>query len=149
MLRQAMVALPFFTAANAEKPPTDVNVYTFDVGGPIARNKTHFFGGYEHTERDLSGLSVITITPANQALLGLNEPAYMPRGLNTEFAIGKIDHTLGAANRLSIRYMFFDNFITANVGGGLSSVQRANDFADRQHSTGAQLISTIGSSMLN
>ncbi len=32
--------------------------------------------------------------------------------------------------------MFFDNFITANVGGGLLSVQRANDFADRQHSTG-------------
>ena len=28
-------------------------------------------------------------------------------------------------------------------------MQRANDFADRQHSTGAQLISTIGSSMLN
>jgi hypothetical protein len=149
MQRQSMVELPFFTPAGAPKPPTDVNVYTFDLGGPIVRDRTHFFGGYEHTERDLSGLSVITITPANQALLGLTEPAYMPRGLNTEFAIGKIDHTLNSANRLSIRYMFFDNFITANVGGGLSSVQRANDFADRQHSTGAQLISTIGSSMLN
>ncbi|MSO62123.1 MAG: TonB-dependent receptor [Acidobacteria bacterium] len=147
--RQSMVELPFFVAANAVKPPTDVNVYTFDLGGPLVKNKTHFFGGYEHTERDLSGLSVITISPANQALLGLTEPAYMPRGLNTEFAIGKIDHQLNSANRLSVRYMFFDNFITANVGGGLVSVQRANDFADRQHSTGAQLISTIGSSMLN
>ena len=68
----------------------------------------------------------------------------MPRGLNTEFAIGKVDHQLSSANRLSVRYMFFDNFITANVGGGIVSVQRANDFADRQHSTGAQLISTIG-----
>lgn len=45
--------------------------------------------------------------------------------------------------------MFFDNFITANVGGGILSVQRANDFADRQHSTGAQLISTIGANLLN
>ena len=147
--RQDMVSLPFFTAAGAPKPPTDVNVYTFDLGGPIARNRTHFFGGYEHTERDLSGLSVITITPANQALLGLTEPAYMPRGLNTEFAIGKIDHQLNSANRLSFRYMFFDNFITANVGGGNVSVQRANDFADRQHSTGAQLISTLGATTLN
>ena len=43
----------------------------------------------------------------------------MPRGLNTEFAIGKVDHQINAANRLSVRYMFFDNFITANVGGGL------------------------------
>src|SRR5687767_2025458 len=149
MQRQAMVALPFFTAANAEKPPTDVNVYTFDVGGPIARNKTHFFGGYEHTERDLSGLSVITISPANQALLGLSEPQYQPRGLNTEFAIGKVDHQINGAHRLSFRYMFFDNFITANIGGGLTSVQRANDFADRQHSTGAQLISTLGATTLN
>ena len=73
----------------------------------------------------------------------------MPRGLNTEFAIGKVDHQLSAGNRLSVRYMFFDNFITANVGGGLLSVQRANDFADRQHSTGAQLISTIGAATLN
>jgi hypothetical protein len=149
MQRQSMVALPFFTAANAVKPPTDVNVYTVDLGGPIVRDKTHFFGGYEHTERDLSGLSVITITPANQALLGLTEPQYMPRGLNTEFAIGKVDHQLSDGNRLSFRYMFFDNFITANVGGGNVSVQRANDFADRQHSTGAQLISTLGATTLN
>jgi hypothetical protein len=144
-----MAALPFYTAANAEKPPTDVNVYTFDIGGPIVRDKTHFFGGYEHTERDLSGLSVITISSANQALLGLREPQYQPRGLNTEFAIGKVDHQLSQGNRLSFRYMFFDNFITANVGGGLLSVQRANDFADRQHSTGAQLISTIRATTLN
>ncbi len=147
--RQSMVEKPFFTAATAPKPPTDVNVYTFDLGGPLVKDKTHFFGGYEHTERDLSGLSVITISPANQALLGLNEPAYMPRGLNTEFAIGKVDHQINSANRLSVRYMFFDNFITANVGGGLTSVQRANDFADRQHSTAGQLISTIGPNMLN
>lgn len=149
MQRQSMVALPFYTPPNATKPPTDVNVYTFDLGGPIAKDRTHFFGGYEHTERDLSGLSVITISPANQALLGLNEPAYQPRGLNTEFAIGKVDHQLSGSNRLSLRYMFFDNFISANVGGGLNSVQRANDFADRQHSTGAQLISSLGATTLN
>ncbi len=147
--RQSMVATPFYTAADAAKPPTDVNVYTFDLGGPILRDKTHFFGGYEHTERDLSGLSVITITPGNQSALGLNEPQYQPRGLNTEFAIGKVDHQINQANRLSVRYMFFDNFITANVGGGILSVQRANDFADRQHSTGAQLVSTLGAGLLN
>lgn len=150
--RKPMVAFPFFTQGvrtNDTKPPTDVNVYTFDIGGPIVRDKTHFFGGYEHTERDLSGLSVITINPANQAALGLNEPRYQPRGLNTEFAIGKIDHQLNQSNRLSVRYMYFDNFITANVGGGLTSAQRATDFTDRQHSTGAQLVSTLGSNVLN
>src|SRR5918993_5497646 len=149
MQRKSMVALPFYTAPGATKPPTDVNVYTVDLGGPVVKNRTHFFGGYEHTERDLSGLSVITIPAATQAQLGLTEPAYMPRGLNTEFAIGKVDHAINGANRLSVRYIFFDNFITANVGGGLVSVQRANDFADKQHSTAAQLISTLGATTLN
>ena len=156
MQRKPMVAFPFYTLGphtSDRKPPTDVNVFTADIGGPIVRDKTHFFGGYEHTERDLSGLSVITISPANQAALGLNEPAYMPRGLNTEFAIGKVDHQFNQANRLSFRYMFFDNFITANVGGVTAgvpnSVLQATDFADRQHSTGAQLISTLGANTLN
>jgi hypothetical protein len=147
--RQSMVATPFYASATAAKPPTDVNVYTFDLGGPIVKDKTHFFGGYEHTERDLSGLSVITITRPNQAALGLSEPQYQPRGLNTEFAIGKIDHQFNQANRASVRYMFFDNNISANVGGGILSTQRATDFTDRQHSTAVQLISTLGSSVLN
>ena len=92
---------------------------------------------------------VITITPANQAALGLSEPPYMPTALNTEFAIGKVDHQLSANNRLSVRYIFFDNFITNNIGGGINSVQRGTDFSDRQHSTAAQLISTIRTDLLN
>lgn len=150
--RKSMVAFPFFTQGvrtSDNKPPTEVNVYTVDLGGPIVKNKTHFFGGYEHTERDLSGGAVITITPANAAALGLSEPQYMPRGLNTEFAIGKIDHQINDANRASVRYIFFDNFINNNVGGGIGSVQRATDFFDRQHSTAAQLISTIRPTLLN
>jgi hypothetical protein len=150
--RKPFAAFPFFTQGPhlaERKPPTDVNVITFDLGGPVLRDKTHFFGGYEHTERDLSGTRVITITPANQARLGLSEPAYMPTALNTEFAIGKLDHQVGQNHRLSMRYIFFDNFIADNVGGGLTSVQRGTDFSDRQHSTGVQLISTITPTTLN
>lgn len=152
MQRKPFAAFPFFTQGPHDpdrKPPTDVNVFTVDLGGPVVRDRTHFFGGYEHTERDLSGGSVITITPANQAALGLNEPAYMPRGLNTEFAIGKVDHQLSPGNRLSVRYIYFDNFITNNIGGGITSVQRGTDFTDRQHSTGVQMISTVRPTVLN
>jgi hypothetical protein len=150
--RKPFAAFPFFTQGphtSERKPPTDVDVFTFDLGGPVRRDRTHFFGGYEHTERDLSGAAVITINPANQARLGLNEPPYMPRGLNTEFAIGKIDHQLSQNHRLSVRYIFFDNFINNNIGGGLNSVQRGTDFSDRQHSTGVQLISTLTPTLLN
>src|SRR5262245_18695173 len=137
MQRKPFAAFPFFTQGPHDpdrKPPTDVNIYTVDAGGPIVRDRTHFFGGYEHTERDRSGQRVITITPANQSALGLSEPPYMPTALNTEFAIGKIDHQLSGSHRLSFRYIFFDNFIVNNIGGALNSVQRGNDFTDRQHS---------------
>ena len=73
----------------------------------------------------------------------------MPTALNTEFAIGKVDHQFNQNNRLSVRYIFFDNFINNNIGGGFNSVQRGTDFTDRQHSTGVQLISTVTPTLLN
>ena len=142
--RRDFAAFPFFAnrAGDAQKPPTDVNVFTVDLGGPIVRDRTHFFAGFENARRDFSGGRVITITPANAALLGLNEPAYMPAAGDTKFAIGKVDHQIAPAHRANLRYIFFDNSITNNIGGGITSVQRGTDFADRQHSTAGQLVST-------
>lgn len=148
MQRKSFAALPFF-ATSTVKPPTDVNVFTVDNGGPIVKDKTFYFAGYENTRRDLSGGRVITITPANEARLGLSDPPYMPALENTKFAIGKVDHQLAPSQRLSVRYIFFDNFITNNIGGGITSVQRGTDFSDRQHSTAGQLVSTLGNNMLN
>ncbi len=141
-------AKPFFSTA-AQKPPVDVDLFTVDLGGPIVRDRTHFFAGFERTKRDLSGSRVITISQANQAALGLSEPGYMPSVGDTKFFIGKIDHQFNATNRATARYIFFDNFISDNIGGGLNSVQRGTDFVDRQHSFAAQLVTTWGSNLLN
>ncbi|MGH9331692.1 MAG: TonB-dependent receptor domain-containing protein, partial [Vicinamibacterales bacterium] len=147
--RKAFAAKPFFVATTAEKPPTDVDLFTVDLGGPIVRDRMQYFAGFENTNRDLSGGRVITISAANAATLGLTEPPYMPAALDTKFGIGKVDVTLDPSNRLTARYIYFDNFIVNNIGGGLNSVQRGTDFSDRQHSTAAQLVSTVGSSFLN
>jgi hypothetical protein len=146
--RKSFAALPFFSTSTI-KPPTDVNVVTADLGGPVVRDRTHFFAGFENARRDFSGGRVITIAPANAARLGLNEPAYMPAEGDTKFAIGKIDHQLSQVHRLTFRYIFFDNVISNNIGGGITSVQQATDFTDRQHSTAGQLISTFGNNLLN
>ncbi|MBI2219782.1 MAG: TonB-dependent receptor [Acidobacteria bacterium] len=148
MQRKDFAALPFF-ATTRVKPPTDVNVFTAGSGGPLAKDRTFYFGGFERAKRDFSGGRVITIRPENAARLGLNEPGFMPAAGDTKFAIGKADHQLSQANRLTVRYIFFDNFITNNIGGGLNSVQRGTNFKDRQHSTAAQLVSTIGQAVLN
>ncbi len=148
MQRKDFAALPFF-ATTRVKPPTDVNVFTADSGGPLAKDRTFYFGGFERAKRDFSGGRVITIRPENAARLGLNEPGFMPAAGDTKFAIGKADHQLSQANRLTVRYIFFDNFITNNIGGGLNSVQQGTDFSDRQHSAAAQVVSTIGQGLLN
>jgi hypothetical protein len=147
--RDAFSAMPFFARADAPKPPVEVNLFTVDLGGPVVRDRTHFFGGFENTRRDLSGGRIITITPENAARLGLAEPQYMPAVADTRFAIGKVDQQITQTNRLTARYIFFDNTISNNIGGGLNSVQRATDFSDRQHSFAAQVVSTLGSNLLN
>ena len=150
--RKPMVDLPFF-ATTAIKPPTKVNIFTADTGGPIIKDRTFFFGGFEKTQRDLSGARVVTITPANAARLGLSEPTYIPAEAQTKFAIGKIDHNLSTNNRVNVRYIFFNNFIPNNIGstssGVPNSIQQGTDFKDRQHSTAAQLVSVWGSGVLN
>ena len=148
MQRKDFAALPFF-ATTTVKPPTDVNVFTADSGGPLLKDRAFYFAGFERAKRDFSGGRVITIRPENAARLGLSEPGYMPAVGDTKFAIGKIDHQLSQANRLTVRYIFFDNFITNNIGGGITSVQQGTDFSDRQHSAAAQVVSTIGASLLN
>jgi outer membrane receptor protein involved in Fe transport len=148
MQRKPFAALPFFVTTT-QKPPTNVNLFTIDNGGPLIKDKTFYFAGYENTRRDLSGGRVITIAPATAARLGLSEPQYMPALANTKFGIVKIDHQFSATERLSIRTIVFDNFITNNIGGGITSVQRGTDFNDRQYSTAGQFVSMIGHNLLN
>jgi hypothetical protein len=150
--RQSMVAFPFFFVGprtDATKPPTAVNVLTGDIGGPIVKDRTHFFAGVERTERDLSGQSIITIPSATAQVLGIPDARYMDRVADARFAIGKVDHQVNGGNRLAVRYLFFDQGITNNVAGGITSVERGTDFTDRQHSTSAQLVSTIRPTLLN
>ncbi|HEX2444491.1 MAG TPA: TonB-dependent receptor [Vicinamibacterales bacterium] len=152
--RESFAATPFFAAPGAAKPPTDVDLFTADMGGPIVRDRVQYFAGFENTNRDLSGGRVITISAANAAALGLTpQPAYIPAALDTKFAIGKVDVALNATNRLTARYIYFDNFIVNNIGsttaGVPNSVEQVTDFSDRQHSTAAQLVTTLGADKLN
>ena len=57
---------PFFLAATAPKPDTNVNNWTATLGGPIVKDRTHFYLGYEYVDRDLSADRVITVSPAER-----------------------------------------------------------------------------------
>ena len=150
--RNAMSERPFFLAATARKPDTEVNDFTGTLGGPVLRDKAHFFGAYEFVDRSLiTGGQVITVTPANAERLGIGLPSsgVMPANQSVNFGFGKLDHQFNRSHRLAARYFLFKNFSESNIGGGLNTLERATDFTDRMDSASAQLISTLGSSTLN
>jgi hypothetical protein len=143
---------PFFLASGVRKPDTEANDFTGAVGGPIRKDKVHFYGAYEYVDRSLvTGGQVITVTPENAAALGITLPSsgVIPAHQKVNFAFGKTDYQISPANQLAVRYFLFKNFSPSNIGGGLTTTDRATDFTDRMDSASAQLVSTLGPVMLN
>jgi hypothetical protein len=150
--RNDMSSRPFFLAPTARKPDTEVNDVTLTLGGPVVRDKWHYYGAYEYVDRSLiTGNQVITVTPTAAQTLGLDIPAdgVIPAHQKVNFLFGKTDYQLNASNRLSARYFLFKNFSLSNIAGGLTIPDRATDFTDRMDSASAQLVSTLGSDKLN
>src|SRR4051794_22483386 len=73
--RNPMSSSPFFFSA-ARKPDTEANDFTAALGGPIRKDKWHYYGAYEYVDRSLiTGAQVITVTPADAQALGITLPA--------------------------------------------------------------------------
>ncbi len=122
------------------------------LGGPIVKDRWHYYGAYEYVDRSLiTGNQVITVSPTAAQTLGLDLPAdgVIPAHQKVNFLFGKTDYQINGANRLSARYFLFKNFSLSNIAGGLTTTDRATDFTDRMDSASAQLISTIGSDKLS
>ncbi|BCS35887.1 hypothetical protein TBR22_A51220 [Luteitalea sp. TBR-22] len=151
--RKSFSAFPFFfqgPRTEDRRPDTKVDTLTAELGGPIVKDRLHFFTGFESTYRDLSSQSVITILPENAARIGLAaQPAVVPREQTARFFIGKADYQINPAHRLTGRTIIFRNDSPNNIGGGLTSIERTTDFLDAMESTSGQLVSSFGSKMLN
>src|SRR3982750_183686 len=150
--RNAMSEQPVFLSPTARKPDTEANDVTATLGGPIAKDKWHYYGAYEYVDRSLiTGGQVITVAPADAQALGITLPAdgVIPAHQKVNFGFGKTDYQLSKGSLLSVRYFGFKNLSPANVGAGLTTTDRATDFTDRMDSASGQLVSTIGQSMLN
>ena len=53
----------FFAADN---PPLRYNLFGATLGGPIRKNKTHYFGGYEGTRRSTGSVDTLTVPTPEQ-----------------------------------------------------------------------------------
>jgi len=155
--RTPMSSRPFNTSPFSMKPETKVDDITGSIGGPIIKDRWHFYTGYEWVQRDLGGepQRVITVTPANQqALIAAGVPASafptaIPAAQKVNFFIFRTDAQLNTNNRFSGRFNYFKNLSPDNIGGGLTTLERSIDFLDKSYSLGLQLVSTFGSNFLN
>ncbi len=151
--RKSFSAFPFFfqgPRTEDRRPDTKVDTITGEFGGPILKDRLHFFTGFESTYRDLSAQSVITATPENVARLGLEaQPGVVPREQTARFFIGKLDYQLAQNHRLTGRTIIFRNDSPNNIAGGLTTLERTTDFLDAMESTSGQLVSSFGARMLN
>lgn len=148
---------PFNIAPTAIKPETKVDNLTGAVGGPIIKDRWHFYGGAEYVNRDLAGepQRTITISDANRTALiaaGVSANAFptaIPTGQKVNFYIIRSDAQLNNNNRLTARYNYFKNISPDNIAGGLNTLERSIDFDDKSYSLGIQLASIITPSVLN
>ena len=152
--RQSFSSCPFLRDCDAlGKPDTPIDGITGAIGGPIVKDKWHFYVGYEWRKNDLSSTRIITVTPQTSDELGL-APSAIGEGFveaiqTVNMFIGKIDGQLNANNRVSARWSQFKNSTPENGGSGLNTREVAPDFQDKMDSIGLQLISTIGNNKLN
>ena len=154
--RAGMNERPFFLSPTARKPDNNIDNFTATLGGPIVKDRWHYYLGYEYVDQDLRDASkVIQQSAVNNAqTLGLSSTAIPPDGViptqqRVNFAIAKTDYQISPEHKLSARYFFFKNRSPYNIGGGLNTVERATDFNDRMDSASVQLISSFGVNRLN
>jgi hypothetical protein len=150
--RNSMSTSPFFLAAGARKPDTKADDVTAALGGPIKKDKAFFFGAYEYVNRSLvTGGQIISVKPADAAALGITLPAsgVIPANQKVPFAFGKVDYQVTPTTLVTGRYFFFQNLSLSNIGGGLTTTDRATDFHDKMGSAALQAVTTIGASKLN
>ncbi|MBS1792247.1 MAG: TonB-dependent receptor [Acidobacteria bacterium] len=155
--RTPFYARPFQYTSPNDLPKNGADNPVFSIGGPIIKNRWHFYGGYEYIRRDLAvePARLLSISAANQAALinaGLSAsifPAAIPVSQKVNFFIIRTDAQINDQHRLSGRFNYFHNTSPDNIGGGTNTLQRSVDFIDLSYAGAIQFISTFSTNYLN
>jgi hypothetical protein len=146
--RPSFYARPF--SFSAEKFPDNVtNNFAGTVGGPIIRDRWHFYFGYEYVKRDDNSRPTrqVTISEANKLALiaaGLPASIFVPAIPGQEYGshfIARTDAQLNAANRLTVRFNASDPVSTNAIGGSFNTLERSSDVIASDQSLGVQVVS--------
>jgi hypothetical protein len=122
---KALNARNYFASS---KPPFDEQRAGGSVGGPVVRDRTHFFGTYERDNLDT--VRIIALPPTNPFAIG---NGVFPAASDNETALGKLDHRVSPTHALMLRYGF-DRQQSLRAQESIASDTSQVDILNRSHS---------------
>jgi hypothetical protein len=111
------------------KPPFDERHLGGTLGGPLVRDRSHFFGAYEADAVD--NARIIALPPAN--ILAATENGVFPAESDDRLATLRLDHRINASQALSVRYNY-ENFQSLRSNVSPTSDTTQTDVLNRSHS---------------
>ena len=153
--RPSFYSRPFNFPA-AELPDNKTDNITATVGGPIVRDRWHFYFGYENGSRDdkASAMRLLTISESAQAQLiatGLSPAIFPPAIPSLEsgpYYIFRTDLQINEANRLTVRFNHSNLMSKNQIPGGFNTLERSSDAFSIDHGLAMQ-IATVGPELFN
>lgn len=112
------------------------------LGGPVIKDKTHFFGSYEQERQSQDAAGITSKLEPNPGTL-LSLPF---KQVNV---FGKIDHQLTPRNRVDGRYNILRSFSGNNGVGGLNTSERAFNLIDNAQNVVVAATSVLSSRAVN
>jgi len=140
------------------KDPLRQHQFGVTFGGPIARDRTFWFGNLERTTLDRTG--VVTIAPAAVARINdiLDSAGYpgprvgtgdYPTGYHTTNGFVRLDHQLGGTS-LQARYSLYRvDSRNARTVGALNDVSRGAALSDRDQNAAFNAVTSLGAHVIN
>ena len=146
--RPPFYSRPFFFPAN-DLPDNKSDDFTATVGGPIIKDRWHFYFGGEYFKRDDKAVAarLLTIKETDKAqLIAAGLPASIfPTAIPTleggPFNIFRTDAQLNKSNRLTGRLNHSDQSSQNFIQGGLNTLERTVTTTSVDYSLGVQLVS--------
>jgi hypothetical protein len=146
--RPSFYARPFFYSGS-ELPDNVTNNVAVTIGGPIIKDRWHYYFGYEWLRRDDNARAnkQVRIRPEDKTALiaaGLSPTIFVPSIPGTEPSshyIFRTDIQLNSSERLTVRYNHADVAVTNSINGGFNTLERSYNVGTLDHSFGLQLVS--------
>ncbi len=132
----------FEEQTDAEKPDFDQQQFGGSLGGPIAKDRSHFFAAYERNRRNES-TTIFTngVLPA--------EEGQVKKPFRNSMFTTKLDFKLNDNNNMLVRYSLEDNRRENDFVGGNALIGNGALNTNKTHSAIAKNTTVFGSSKVN